>query len=74
MHARVQPQPSYSTFVLLLRESPDNVANSSPADLPRYNEFHALIVRSGKDYGRASNPRCDECPPRRFPPEGMPAS
>ena len=45
-----------------------------PADVPLYNEFHALIVRTGKDYCRASNPRCAECPLHRFLPERMPAA
>lgn len=33
-----------------------------PRDAPLYNEFHALIVRNGKEYCRTSNPRCSECP------------
>src|SRR4029077_19075640 len=45
-----------------------------PADVPLYNEFHALIVRTGKDYCRASNPRCEKCPLHRFLPERMPAA
>jgi endonuclease-3 related protein len=45
-----------------------------PPDVPLYNEFHALIVRTGKDYCRASNPRCEECPLLRFLPERMPAA
>lgn len=45
-----------------------------PRDVPLYNEFHALIVRIGKDYCRASNPRCEACPLRRFLPERMPAA
>lgn len=35
---------------------------SLPSDAPLYNEFHALIVRTGKEYCRTSNPRCSECP------------
>jgi endonuclease-3 related protein len=42
-------------------------------DAPLYNEFHALIVRTGKDYCRASNPRCAECPLHRFLPERVSA-
>jgi endonuclease-3 related protein len=30
-------------------------------DVPIYNEYHALIVETGKDYCR-TKPRCDECP------------
>ena len=47
---------------------------SLPADVPLYNEFHALIVRTGKDYCRASKPRCKECPLLRFLPDRMPAA
>jgi endonuclease-3 related protein len=43
---------------------------SLPADVPLYNEFHALIVRAGKDYCRAGNPRCAECPLHPFLPAG----
>jgi endonuclease-3 related protein len=35
-------------------------------DLPHradlYNEYHALLVRVGKDYCRRTNPKCDACP------------
>jgi endonuclease-3 related protein len=34
---------------------------SLPPDAALYNEFHALIVHTGKHYCRARNPRCDEC-------------
>jgi len=30
-------------------------------DVPLYNEYHALIVETGKDFCR-TNPRCEECP------------
>jgi len=29
-----------------------------------YNEYHALIVRVGKDYCKKSNPLCEQCPLR----------
>jgi len=32
-----------------------------PPDVPVYNEYHALIVETGKEYCR-TRPRCDECP------------
>lgn len=31
-------------------------------DVPFYNEYHALIVRVAKEWCRARNPRCAECP------------
>lgn len=33
-----------------------------PKEISVYNEFHALIVRAGKEYCRKQNPRCWECP------------
>lgn len=33
-----------------------------PEDVPLYNEYHALIVRAGKEWCRKSKPRCDVCP------------
>src|SRR6266478_6257329 len=47
--------------------------SSLPPDVPLYNEFHALIVRTGKEHCRASNPRCGECPLHAFLPERTPA-
>jgi endonuclease III related protein len=35
---------------------------SLAGDAPLYNEFHALIVRTGKEYCQKRNPRCSECP------------
>lgn len=40
-----------------------------PQDASLYNEFHALIVRTGKEYCRKENPRCSECPLQAFLPE-----
>jgi len=42
-----------------------------PADAALYNEFHALIVHTGKHYCRARNPRCAECPLRPLLPENV---
>src|SRR6266404_360808 len=39
-----------------------------------YNEFHALIVRTGKEYCRTRNPRCSECPLHSFLPHAIQAS
>jgi len=35
-----------------------------PKDVRLFNEYHALIVKLGKDYCRKNNPRCQECPIR----------
>ena len=42
-----------------------------PKDVSLYNEFHALIVRTGKDYCRKENPRCSECPLQPLLPNTM---
>jgi endonuclease-3 related protein len=46
------------------------------AALPRHpqllNEFHALIVNTGKNWCRKSVPRCQECPLRSLLPETSP--
>lgn len=35
-----------------------------PSDVRLFNEFHALIVKLGKDLCTSKNPSCDECPIR----------
>ncbi|HXN53656.1 MAG TPA: hypothetical protein VN943_17120 [Candidatus Acidoferrum sp.] len=47
---------------------------SLAGDVPLYNEFHALIVRTGKEYCRTRNPRCNECPLHSFLPQAIQAS
>ena len=53
-------------------ESYDKVADmfvmQLPADVGLYNEYHALIVRLGKEYCR-TNPVCESCPLRHFLPD-----
>jgi len=66
-HQLAGPQHSYE-YVRLFFE------RSLPPDVPLYNEFHALIVQTGKDYCRARNPRCDQCPLHGFLPERTPAA
>jgi endonuclease-3 related protein len=39
-----------------------------PADVNLFNEYHALIVRLGKEYCKKSRPRCQQCPLRQFEP------
>lgn len=40
-----------------------------PRDAALYNEYHALIVRAGKQWCRKTGPRCTECPLRSFLPD-----
>lgn len=41
-----------------------------PGQVQRFNEFHALIVRAGKRWCHATDPKCDECPLGRYLEEG----
>ena len=36
--------------------------DSLPQDVALYNEYHALLVRLGKEYCKKSTPRCENCP------------
>ena len=56
------------------RLSPDSglFPDGLPADAPLYNEFHALLVRLGKDFCRKTRPRlmgapCERCSRRAAP-------
>lgn len=64
-HALVDGKPDYErvrTFV----------EASLPRDSKLFNEFHALIVNTGKNWCRKSAPRCDGCPLREFLPANSP--
>lgn len=41
---------------------------SLPLSAPIYNEFHALIVHTGKNYCRTREPLCSQCPLQSFLP------
>lgn len=43
-------------------EIKDYFESSLPADAALYNEYHALLVRLGKDFCRKSAPKCEACP------------
>jgi endonuclease-3 related protein len=45
-----------------------------PVDVQVYNEYHALLVRVGKDYCKSGEPKCDGCPLAEMLPEGGPLS
>jgi len=41
-----------------------------PGDVKRFNEFHGLIVSTGKKFCRKQEPLCGECPLGRYIEEG----
>lgn len=43
-------------------EIKDHFESSLPADAALYNEYHALLVRLGKEYCRKTGPKCEACP------------
>jgi endonuclease-3 related protein len=43
-----------------------------PRDARLYNEFHALIVNTGKNWCRKSAPRCSDCPLHDLLPPNSP--
>jgi endonuclease-3 related protein len=50
------------------------VETSIPRRAELFNEFHALIVNTGKNWCRKSAPRCEECPLRPLLPANSPLS
>jgi endonuclease III related protein len=66
-HGLATPTQSYEEIRQLFERS-------LPSDAPLYNEFHALIVRTGKEYCHTHNPRCNECPLRSFLPRATQAA
>jgi endonuclease III related protein len=50
----------------------DYVQSELPQEVPQYNEFHAVLVRLGKDFCRKTNPLCAECPLQQLLPKGGP--
>ncbi len=50
------------------------IEGSIPVRTELFNEFHALIVNTGKNWCRKSAPRCQECPLRALLPANSPFS
>ncbi len=50
------------------------VETSLPREPELFNELHALIVNTGKNWCRKSAPRCEGCPLRAFLPADSPLS
>lgn len=48
------------------------IESSIPNDSELFNEFHALIVNTGKNWCRKRAPRCQECPLRSLLPADSP--
>jgi endonuclease III related protein len=64
-HAFVHGKPEYE-------RAREFFESRLPRDAALYNEFHALIVNTGKNWCRKSAPRCGECPLAGFLPPDSP--
>jgi endonuclease III related protein len=60
-HTLAEPRHSYEELRSLFE-------SSLPRDAQLFNEYHALIVRTGKDFCRKSAALCAACPLRLFLP------
>jgi endonuclease-3 related protein len=40
----------------------NTICNGVKNDVKLFNEYHALLVKLGKDFCLKSNPKCDICP------------
>jgi len=69
---RVLSRHGWIDFEADYHEIQDLFHSSLPEDVQLFNEYHALIVRLGKDSCRKRNPRCDDCPLAGLLPEGGP--
>ena len=50
-------------------EIKDHFESNLPADAALFNEYHALLVRVGKDYCKRTEPKCETCPLAYFAAE-----
>ncbi len=71
---RVFSRHGWIDFAADYHEIQEYVESALPRDVQQYNEFHALLVRVGKDYCRKTGSRCAECPLRELLPRGGPLS
>jgi endonuclease-3 related protein len=68
IHGAAQSVPAKADYESVRRL----IESVLPADARLYNEFHALIVNTGKNWCRKSAPRCSECPLHDLLPPNSP--
>jgi endonuclease-3 related protein len=64
-HGWIEPEADYAQLQ-------DYCQSQLPDDPQLFNEFHALLVRLGKEFCRKTSPRCVQCPLRELLPAGGP--
>ncbi len=65
-HSWVEPDADYHRLQ-------EYFQSQLPDDASMFNEYHALLVRLGKEYCRKNRPRCIGCPLEDLLPPGGPA-
>ncbi len=69
---RVLARHGWIAFDADYHEIQDYFQSSLPENVALYNEYHALLVRVGRDYCRKKNPQCGVCPLAELLPDGGP--
>jgi endonuclease-3 related protein len=59
---RILARHGWIGYDALYDEIKDHFESTLPRDWAHYNEYHALLVRVGKDYCKRAAPKCAECP------------
>jgi endonuclease-3 related protein len=59
---RVLARHGWIGYAAFYDEIKEHFESSLPRDAALYNEYHALLVRVGKDYCKRAAPKCEECP------------
>jgi endonuclease III related protein len=67
---RVLARHGWIDYAATYDEIKDFFESSLPRDARLYNEYHALLVRVGKDCCRRGVPKCGECPLQVLLPPG----
>jgi len=67
-HALIAEKPTRSLPGSTYEEIRALFESALPHDAQLFNEFHALLVHTGKYFCRPRDPRCDSCPLRAFLP------
>ncbi len=61
-HQLIGPEDDYESIQALFEDALE-------PEVALYNEYHALIVATGKTFCKTRKPKCDRCPLGRFPHE-----
>jgi endonuclease III related protein len=69
---RVFARHGWISFDADYHQIKDHFESSLPLDAAMFNEYHALLVRLGKERCRKTSPKCEGCPLADWLPRGGP--